>query len=247
MKCRILLPFLFLALILTVSVINISAKNSDPYIEIRQEMVRDQIQSRGVSDPEVLNAMKKVPRHEFVPGNLKFLSYYDGPLEIGEDQTISQPYIVAYMTELLELKPGEKVLEIGTGSGYQAAVLAEITDQVYTIEILKPLYDSAQEKLRELGYRNVQMKLGDGSLGWPEHAPFDKIIVTAAALNDVPQPLIDQMKEGGLIVIPVGEFYQELIVGVKKNGKLEKTIKIPVRFVPLLEGNEAKKVTDGHS
>ncbi len=210
-------------------------------------MVRDQIESRGVSDPRVLDAMRKVPRHEFVPMGLRFLAYYDGPLEIGEDQTISQPYIVAYMTELLELKPGEKVLEIGTGSGYQAAVLAEITDQVYTIEILKPLYETSLKKLRELGYQKIQTKLGDGSLGWPEHAPFDKIIVTAAALKGIPQPLIDQLREGGVIVIPVGEWYQELIVGIKKNGKLEKSTKIPVRFVPLLEGNSAKKATDSHT
>lgn len=213
-----------------------------PYDQEREDMVETQILARGIQDPEVLEAMRKVPRHEFVPEYLRYLSYFDGPLSIGEEQTISQPYIVALMTELLEVKPGEKVLEIGTGSGYQAAVLAEITDRVYTIEILKPLYDRAGKKLKELGYDTVQLKLGDGSLGWAEHAPYDKIIVTAAALKDIPTPLIDQLKEGGKIVIPVGGWEQDLLVATKKNGKLVKRNVIPVRFVPLLEGEEAKKV-----
>lgn len=218
-----------------------SPMKKDPYSKEREDMVETQIVTRGVKDPLVLTAMKKVLRHEFVPERLRDLAYYDGPLPIGEEQTISQPYIVALMTELLELKPGEKVLEVGTGSGYQAAVLAEITDQVFTIEILEPLYESARQKLKELGYEKIQLKLGDGSLGWKEHAPFDKLIVTAAALSDVPRPLIEQLKEGGIIVIPIGVWYQELIVGIKKDGKLEKRTVIPVRFVPLIEGEEAKK------
>lgn len=216
----------------------------DPFYQERQEMVETQIVARGVQDTEVLNAMKKVPRHEFVPEHLRDLSYIDGPLSIGQDQTISQPYIVALMTELLDLKPGEKVLEIGTGSGYQAAILAEITDQVFTIEILEPLHQSAKKKLMELGYDKVQAKVGDGSLGWKEYAPFDKIIVTAAALEDIPQSLIDQLKEGGKIVIPVGTWNQDLIVATKSNGKLIKRTVIPVRFVPLLEGDDAKKAQD---
>ncbi len=198
----------------------------------REKMVNDQIIMRGVKDKLVLSAMRKVPRHEFVPENLRRYAYEDTPLEIGEDQTISQPYIVALMTELLGLKGGEKVLEIGTGSGYQAAILAEIAKEVYTIEIIKSLADSAKERLKRLGYKNITVKCGDGYQGWKEYAPFDGIIVTAAP-DHIPQPLIDQLKVGGRLVIPVGSEIQELKLLIKTDkGIIEKNI-IPVRFVPM--------------
>lgn len=211
----------------------------DQYATLRQKMVNNQIKDRGVSDPLVLRAMLKVERHEFVPEEIRHLSYADRPLPIGQDQTISQPYIVALMTELLGLKGGEKVLEIGTGSGYQAAILAEIAKEVYTIEILKPLADSARERLKKLGYKNITVKDGDGYKGWPEYAPFDGIIVTCAP-DHIPQPLIDQLKIGGRIVIPVGESYQELLLITKKpNSTLTSKSIIPVRFVPMT--GEAQK------
>ncbi|MCX5868691.1 MAG: protein-L-isoaspartate(D-aspartate) O-methyltransferase [Proteobacteria bacterium] len=202
-------------------------------------MVNNQIRDRGVSNPLVLKAMLKVKRHEFVPDEVRYLSYADRPLPIGQDQTISQPYIVALMTELLGLKGGEKVLEIGTGSGYQAAILAEIAKEVYTIEILKPLADSARERLQKLGYKNITVKCGDGYKGWSEYAPFDGIIVTCAP-DHIPQPLIDQLKIGGRIVIPVGESYQELLLITKNPGAtLTRKSIIPVRFVPMT--GEAQK------
>ncbi len=237
---RLLISFLILAVCAALPIFHADAYQNEAMSEQtfereRAEMVQNQIVARGVRDPKVLDAMRKVPRHAFVPEGMKYLSYYDGPLSIGEEQTISQPYIVALMTELLAIEPGDKILEIGTGSGYQAAVLSEITDSVYTIEILEPLYKRASNTLKKLGYKNIKMKLGDGSKGWPEYSPFDKIIVTAAALNDVPQPLIDQLKEGGIMVIPVGYVFQDLIVAIKQDGKLEKQSVIPVRFVPLVE------------
>src|SRR4030042_2223240 len=175
---------------------------------MRQKMVETQIKARGVKDPRVLSAMHKVERHLFVPKELQTSAYTDQPLPIGEDQTISQPYIVALMTELLELKGGENVLEIGTGSGYQAAILAELAKEVYTIEIVEPLASSAKNRLLELGYQNINVKAGDGYLGWPEVGPFDAIIVTAAP-DHIPKPLIDQLQEGGRMVIPVGAYSQE--------------------------------------
>lgn len=203
-------------------------------------MVSEQIASRGVSDKLVLSAMRKVPRHEFVPDDMKPYAYEDRPLPIGEDQTISQPYIVALMTELLALKGGEKVLEIGTGSGYQAAVLAEIAKDVYTIEIIQSLATSAEQRLRNMGYKNITVKWGDGYIGWTEHAPFDGIVVTAAP-DHIPQPLIDQLKVGGRMVIPVGSLYQELkLITKTKDGIKEKSI-IPVRFVPMTGEAQQKK------
>jgi len=211
----------------------------DQYAALRAQMVNTQIKDRGVSNPLVLKAMLKVKRHEFVPDEVRHLSYADRPLPIGQDQTISQPYIVALMTELLGLKGGEKVLEIGTGSGYQAAILAEIAKEVYTIEILKPLADSARERLQKLGYKNITVKCGDGYKGWSEYAPFDGIIVTCAP-DHIPQPLIDQLKIGGRIVIPVGESYQELLLITKNPGStLTRKSIIPVRFVPMT--GEAQK------
>jgi protein-L-isoaspartate(D-aspartate) O-methyltransferase len=198
----------------------------------RKEMVERQIKARGVSNEPVLQAMLKVERHKFVPEEYQAYSYCDDPLPIGEGQTISQPYIVALMTELLDVQPGHRVLEIGTGSGYQAAILAELTDQVYSIEIVPKLAETAAERLRNLGYDKVVVKCGDGYQGWEEHAPFDSIIVTAAP-DHVPQPLVDQLRMGGRLVIPVGEYYQELMLIMKTEQGIKRKTVIPVRFVPM--------------
>ncbi len=203
-------------------------------------MVETQIKARGVKDPRVLSALLKVERHSFVPEQYLSLAYSDQPLPIGEEQTISQPYIVALMTELLDLKGDDKVLEIGTGSGYQAAILAELVKQVYTIEIIPSLAALAKSRL-EANYQNIQVRAGDGYLGWPEAAPFDAVIVTAAP-DHIPQPLIDQLKEGGRMVIPVGSYPQELKKIVKRSGKIVTTDVIPVVFVPMTgEGVKQKK------
>lgn len=193
-----------------------------------------QIKMRGVKDPRVLQAMSKVPRHLFVPEEYRNHAYNDYPLPIGYGQTISQPYIVAAMTELLELKGDEKVLEIGTGSGYQTAILAELAGKVYTVERIPQLLERAKQVLSSLGYTNIHFKLTDGTLGWPENAPFDRIIVTAAA-PDLPQPLIDQLAEGGIMVIPVGSRYlQTLKVVVKTGNKLRVKRVMECTFVPLI-------------
>src|SRR5438552_6996635 len=207
----------------------------------RQRMVEQQLMARGIKDERVLAAMAKVPREEFVPADARAATYEDGPLPIGHGQTISQPYIVAFMTEQLRLSPTDRVLEIGTGSGYQAAILAELAREVYTIEIVAPLAQSAEAALQRLGYKNVHVKVGDGYKGWPEHAPFDAIIVTCAP-DKVPQPLTDQLKEGGRMVIPVGErFAQQLYLLEKKNGQLKESVTLPVRFVPMAgEGTKQK-------
>ncbi len=208
---------------------------------LRERMVETQIKARGIRDPHVLGAMLKVERHQFVPKKFRSQAYEDHPLPIAEGQTISQPYIVALMTELLELKGEAKVLEIGTGSGYQAAILAELVKEVYTIEIIQSLASSAQKLLKELGYRNIRVRAGDGYLGWPEAAPFDAVIVTAAP-GHIPQPLVDQLKEGGCMVIPVGVGFQTLKKLTKKAGKVEIQDIIPVRFVPMTgEGVKKKK------
>ena len=188
---------------LPTSVPTSSATKEDPYVEQRERMVADQIEARGVSDPAVLDAMRRVPRHQFVPAEYLDQAYDDHPLPIGFGQTISQPYIVALMSEKLGLEPGDRVLEIGTGSGYQAAALAEMGMQVYTIEIIPELADPAAARLQSLGYTDVQVRAADGYWGWSEHAPFDAIIVTAAP-DHVPQPLVEQLKPGGRMVIPVG-------------------------------------------
>jgi protein-L-isoaspartate(D-aspartate) O-methyltransferase len=199
----------------------------------REMMVRDQIEARGVNDPAVLGAMRRVARHEFVPVEFQASAYDDRPLPIGQGQTISQPYIVALMTELLEMKPGQRVLEIGTGSGYQAAVLAELGAEVYSIEIIPKLAESARATLARLGYKTVQVRTGDGYLGWAEASPFDGIIVTAAPAH-VPQPLIDQLKPGGRLVVPEGTWDQNLVVYAKTaDGRLRRSEVLPVRFVPM--------------
>jgi protein-L-isoaspartate(D-aspartate) O-methyltransferase len=208
---------------------------------MREKMVETQIKARGVKDPRVLSALLKVSRHRFVPEKYVDSAYSDQPLPIGEGQTISQPYIVALMTELLELTGDEKVLEIGTGSGYQAAILAELAKEVYTIEIVESLASTAQERLSELGYRNIKVKAGDGYLGWPEAAPFDAIIVTAAP-DHIPKSLIEQLKEDGRMVVPVGTYTQELKKIVKRSGKTEAIDVIPVLFVPMTgEGVKQKQ------
>jgi protein-L-isoaspartate(D-aspartate) O-methyltransferase len=198
----------------------------------REKMVTSQIKARGVHDERVLKAMLKVRRDLFIPQEYKDLSYSDEPLPIGEGQTISQPYIVALMTELLELNGQERVLEIGTGSGYQAAILAELAKEVYTIELLKPLAERSQKLLKDLGYKNIEVKEGDGFLGLPEKAPFDAIIVTCAP-EEVPPALTEQLAEGGRLVIPVGSLYQELKLLRKEKGKIVTEDIIPVRFVPM--------------
>ena len=197
-------------------------------------MVEQQLKTRGIKDERVLAAMAKVPREEFVPLNTRAEAYEDGALPIGYDQTISQPYIVAFMTEQVRPKPTDRVLEIGSGSGYQAAILAELVTDVCTVEIVEPLAKSAEATMQRLGYKNVHIRVGDGYKGWPEKAPFDAIIVTCAPQN-VPQPLVDQLKDGGRMVIPVGErFAQELYLLEKKNGRLKESVTLPVRFVPML-------------
>ena len=207
----------------------------------RQKMVEEQLKPRGIHDERVLAAMAKVPREEFVPQNMRAQSYADSALPIGHDQTISQPFIVAYMTEQLRLQPTDRVLEIGTGSGYQAAVLAELAKDVYTIEIVEPLAKDASARLAQLGYNNAHVKIGDGYQGWPEVAPFDAIIVTCAP-DKVPEPLAQQLKEGGRMIIPVGSgmMDQQLYLLEKKDGELAQRAILPVRFVPMA-GEAAKK------
>lgn len=195
-------------------------------------MVTQQIVSRGITDEDVIDAMLTVERHKFVPNQYEKFAYDDYPLPIGEGQTISQPYIVALMTELVNLHPTDKVLEIGTGSGYQAAVLALLVRDVYTIELIPSLAQSAEQRLKTLGYDNVHVRCGDGFLGWPDAAPFDAIIITCAPPN-VPQPLIEQLAEGGHLVVPLGEDFQMLTLFEKSEGELKETSLIPVRFVPM--------------
>ena len=205
---------------------------TDSLLAQRKAMVNRQLRARGIKDPAVLEAMGKVPRHLFVPPAERYLAYADRPLPIGAGQTISQPYIVAYMTEAARLSPGETVLEIGTGSGYQAAVLGEIAGSVYSIEIIPQLAEQAQTVLAELRYTNVYVKSGNGYLGWPEHAPFDAILVTAAP-EQVPQALVDQLALGGRMVIPVGAYDQEMLIIEKTADGVVERRTIPVRFVPM--------------
>ena len=220
-------------IILSVFIIGKIFPQADKYYAARINMVKTQIIDRGISNTETLESLKKVPRHLFVPPEYEKDAYGDFPLPIGYGQTISQPYIVAYMTEVVWPTRKKKALEIGTGSGYQAAVLAEIVDTVYTIEIVKELAEESDARFKMLGYKNIIGKAGDGYNGWIEHAPFDIIIVTAAAGN-IPKPLIDQLAENGRLIIPVGSpgGAQELILLVKKNGKTQTTDLLPVRFVP---------------
>ncbi|MBI5730192.1 MAG: protein-L-isoaspartate(D-aspartate) O-methyltransferase [Ignavibacteriales bacterium] len=205
----------------------------DPYVQDRERMVRTQIEMRGIKDQAALSSMKKVQRHLFVPKDLRDNAYDDRPLPIGYGQTISQPFIVAYMTEIIRPNKNSKMLEIGTGSGYQAAVLAEIISDVYTIEIITELSNSSEKRLKELSYKNVYVKNADGYYGWKEHAPFDAIIVTAAS-EYIPPPLIEQLKDGGRMIIPVGSPFQTqmLMLVEKKDGKVTTKSLMPVIFVP---------------
>ncbi len=205
---------------------------ADKYAAKRKEMVKTQIIRRGIQNPRLIAALEKVPRHVFVPQRMQNRAYNDEPLPIGMNQTISQPFIVAYMIEQLHLKGNEKVLEIGTGSGYQTALLAELAKEVYTIEIIPDLSHRAQEKLKKLHYRNVFFKVGDGYEGWEEAAPFDGIIVSAAPTY-IPTALVAQLKVGGRMIVPVGLEQQELMLIIKHENRVEKVRKIPVRFVPM--------------
>jgi protein-L-isoaspartate(D-aspartate) O-methyltransferase len=204
----------------------------------RADMINSQLRARGISDARVLAAMTKVPRHLFVPEDVRWRAYDDTPLPIGHDQTISQPYIVGYMSEALELRPTDRVLEIGTGSGYQAAILGELAQEVYTIEIVPQLAEQARAALEQSGYRNVHVRQGNGYLGWPEAAPFDRIIVTAAP-DQVPQALVDQLTIGGIMVVPVGGVYDDQVMKIIR--KTEKGVitreTLPVRFVPMVKGS----------
>jgi protein-L-isoaspartate(D-aspartate) O-methyltransferase len=200
----------------------------------RQEMVKTQLEGRGIRDPAVLEAVRKVPRHRFVPGYVRARAYDDGPLPIGDGQTISQPYIVGWMSELIGPTKGMRVLEIGTGSGYQAAVLAECVAEVDTIEVVPALGRQAERLLRELGYRNIRTRIGDGYHGWVERAPFDAIILTAAPPDDVPQPLLDQLKVGGRLVAPVGRYEQQLVRITRTETGFQREVLAPVRFVPMI-------------
>ena len=203
----------------------------------RQRMVEEQISARGVRDPRVLEALRQIPRHRFVPPDFQQLAYDDTPLPIGYGQTISQPYVVAFMTEALELQPQDRVLEIGTGSGCQAAVLSLLAREVYSMEIVEPLGRAAEARLKEMGYANVRVRIGDGYRGWPEAAPFDAIIVTAAP-PDVPPALVAQLRPGGRMVVPVGRYVQDLIRLRRTAKGLERESLLPVRFVPMVPESE---------
>lgn len=212
-----------------------SASGQSNYRQLRNKMVDEQLQARDIEEPKVLEALREVPRHEFVPGNYRDWAYSDQALPIGEGQTISQPYIVAYMTQALQLEPQDRVLEIGTGSGYQAAILSLLSREVYSIEIVESLGLAARERLKRLGYDNIAVHVGDGYNGWPSQAPFDAIMVTAGA-EELPQPLMDQLAEDGRMIIPIGPHggVRQLTLVTKKKGKFKFDKLMPVRFVPFV-------------
>lgn len=242
---------LLASLLFTASLTNVASSAEEArFAAARERMVRDQLASpwRGITNPRVLTVMGKVPRHEFVPEEFRSQAYADHPVPIGHGQTISQPYIVAFMTEQLEPTPADRVLEIGTGSGYQAAVLAGLVKEVYTIEIIEPLAKRAEADLKRLSYTNVHVRAGDGYKGWPKAAPFDAIIVTCAP-ERVPQPLVEQLKDGGRMIIPVGPAGdQQLVLLRKQGGRLEKLAVLPVRFVPMTgEAQRTPKKSKGSS
>jgi protein-L-isoaspartate(D-aspartate) O-methyltransferase len=236
---NILLSAIFLFSLAAPGSADAAGKSETDYKRQRRQMVDRQLRARDITDPTVLGAMEAVPRHLFVPSDLRKMAYNDCPLPIGNDQTISQPYIVALMSQLLSLEPGDRVLEIGTGSGYQAAVLAQMGIEVYTVEIIPQLALRAETQLDTLSYNGVTVKTGDGYKGWPEYAPFDGIIVTCAPTT-IPEPLKEQLAEGGRMVIPAGESYaQKLYLLTKNNGKIVRQNIIDVRFVPMVdEGGE---------
>jgi len=214
----------------------------DPYVQKRQAMIENDIKGRGIKDQRVLNVMGKIPRHLFVDEHIRNRAYGDHPLPIGEGQTISQPYVVALMTEALQLKPSDRVLEIGTGSAYQAAVLAGIVKEVCTVEIRKSLAERAEKRIKDFGYANIKVKYGDGYYGWEEFAPFDAIIITAA-VNHIPPPLIRQLKEGGRLILPLGStvYYQTLTLATKRKGELDVEQMGAVAFVPMIGESEKKR------
>lgn len=224
---------LLLCILFFGTVLDTAYGDNDPFLENRQQMVDIQIKARGINDTRVLNAMATVPRHLFVNKALRKLAYHDGPLPIGHGQTISQPFIVAFMSQIIDLQPGQRVLEIGTGSGYQAAILSELTDRVYTIEIVKPLAKEVDNRFKKLGYHMIKRKQGDGYYGWPEAGPFDAIVVTAAA-EYIPPPLLKQLKDGGRMIIPVGSPFrvQHLLLVTKKDETVRTRKMMAVRFVP---------------
>jgi protein-L-isoaspartate(D-aspartate) O-methyltransferase len=227
-----------IALLIMAALPSPAAPAQDPFERRREAMVREQIEARGVKNPDVLRVMRMTPRHEFVPDEIRASAYEDRPLPIGYGQTISQPYIVAFMTEALDVQKTHKVLEIGTGSGYQAAVLAQLAAHVFTIEIVPELAASARQKLAR--YQNVTVRHGDGYLGWPEEAPFDRIMLTAAP-PEIPQPLLDQLKPGGKLLAPVGRspWNQELVLVEKtQDGRLRRRSLLPVMFVPMVRGKQ---------
>ena len=206
-----------------------AAGQSDPFQAQREVMIESQLMERGIAEDRVLDAMRRVPRHLFVPNEVQAQAYADHAVQIGFGQTISQPYIVALMAELLDLEPGDRVLEIGTGSGYLAAVLSLLADEVYTIEILDTLGERARGQLKDLRFDNVHVRIGDGYQGWPDEAPFDAIVLTAAP-ETIPQPLVDQLEVGGRMVVPVGSFFQDLQLIIKTEDGLERRKVAPVRF-----------------
>jgi len=240
MTLRLPLPIITVLACATIAA-TASAQSRDPYREARERMVSEYIEREGIRNPRVLAAMREAPRHEFVPLGMRSLAYFDSALAIGQQQTISPPFIVAYMTEALDPQPSDVVLEIGTGSGYQAAVLSPLVKHVYTIEIVESLGKTATDRLKRLGYENVHVKIGDGYQGWPEHAPFDKIIVTCSPEN-VPQPLVDQLREGGRMVVPLGQRYDQVIhLFEKREGRLHATKLINTLFVPMTGASEAQR------
>ena len=232
MKVRLLLIVLFL-------MGNTLSAQVNDYMEMREAMVEQQLKARDIYQKATLDAMLKVPRHAFVPKEMVPYAYTDRPLPIGEGQTISQPYIVAFMTQALRLKKSDRVLEVGTGSGYQAAVLAEIVDSVYTIEIVETLGEQARKRLKSLDYPHVEVRIGDGYHGWKEKAPFEAIIVTAGA-ETIPDPLLEQLADGGKMIIPVGPHrgIRQLVLLEKKGSKVKRRNLMPVRFVPFVHKEE---------
>lgn len=233
MLTRLFIKIVLILLCWSLAGSRVCAEEESLFRNLRRQMVQEQIIARGIKDERVLAACYKVPRHKFVPQEAQRFAYQDHPLFIGHEQTISQPYIVALMSELARVGPEDKVLEIGTGSGYQAAILAEIVGEVYTIEILKPLAESSRTRLKELGYKNIWVKWGDGYLGWEEFAPYDAIVVTCAP-DQVPSALIEQLEVGGRLVVPVGSLFQELKVIIKTEQAVQEESIIPVRFVPMI-------------
>ncbi|HEU4365441.1 MAG TPA: protein-L-isoaspartate(D-aspartate) O-methyltransferase [Candidatus Krumholzibacteria bacterium] len=230
----------FLPIAVAVLAFTSASAQQDEMTRKREKMVDQQMERRGIANPRVLDALRAVERHRFVPEPAQEDAYEDYPIAIGFGQTISQPYIVALMTEAIDPGPGDRVLEIGTGSGYQAAVLSLLVKDVYSIEIVKPLGEAAAGLLESLGYDNVHVRIGDGYQGWPEEAPFDAIVVTAAP-PEIPQALVDQLAEGGRMVIPVGTSYQELLMVEKKKGKVTKRVITVVRFVPMVKEKKGEE------